>query len=176
MDLAPVKRLKQVFAQIPKDKPVAVYCQTGARASMALLALKEAGFEDVRLYPESWKDWGSNLGLPVEDQTFYDFFALQMNLNQLQSKDELLKTEQEAVATAANSNTVLLVFTFIIVYAGMVILITRKDNKMNTSMWLFIVMITVFAGFLIGYALSAHTGIYEAGTGQQEVGAGGYGK
>jgi presenilin-like A22 family membrane protease len=99
-----------------------------------------------------------------------------MNLNQLQSKDELLKSDQEAVATTANSNTVLLVFAFIIGYAGMVILIKRKDNEMNTSIWVFIVMITVFAGFLIGYSISAQTGIHPAGTGQAEVGASGYGK
>lgn len=34
--------------EIPKDTPVAVYCRSGHRASLALELLKKAGFTDVR--------------------------------------------------------------------------------------------------------------------------------
>jgi len=33
---------------LPTDRPIVVYCQTGARSSVALGALRALGFEDVR--------------------------------------------------------------------------------------------------------------------------------
>ncbi|MDH5542010.1 MAG: rhodanese-like domain-containing protein [Nitrospinota bacterium] len=175
-DLAPVKRLNQLFASVPKDKPVVVYCQTGARASMALLAMKAAGFSDVRLYPESWKDWGSNLSLPVEGQTFFDFFGAQMKMNDITAENNRLKAEQKAISDASNVNTLFLLFGAITVYAGFIVLLGRKDHSMTTATWILIAVLTLFSGYLFGYVVSTKTGIQSLSEEIGQAETGGYGK
>ncbi len=49
----------------PKD-PVYLYCFKGARASNTYVALKEAGFSDVRMYFGSWNEWSREPGLPID--------------------------------------------------------------------------------------------------------------
>lgn len=46
--------------------PVYLYCFKGARASNTLVALKEAGIKDVRMYFGSWNEWSRNPALPIE--------------------------------------------------------------------------------------------------------------
>jgi thiosulfate/3-mercaptopyruvate sulfurtransferase len=46
--------------------PVYLYCFKGARASNSLVALKEAGITDVRLYFGSWNEWSRDESLPIE--------------------------------------------------------------------------------------------------------------
>ena len=45
---------------------VYLYCFKGARASNSLVALKEAGIADVRLYFGSWNEWSRDESLPIE--------------------------------------------------------------------------------------------------------------
>ena len=51
---------------ITKTTPVYLFCFKGARASNTLVALKEAGVEDVRLYFGSFNEWSRDPALPVE--------------------------------------------------------------------------------------------------------------
>lgn len=51
---------------ITAKTPVYLYCFKGARASNTLVALKEAGIEDVRIYFGSWNEWSRDQSLPVE--------------------------------------------------------------------------------------------------------------
>jgi thiosulfate/3-mercaptopyruvate sulfurtransferase len=51
---------------ITPDTPVYLYCFKGARASNSLVALKEAGIKDVRMYFGSWNEWSRDPSLPVE--------------------------------------------------------------------------------------------------------------
>jgi thiosulfate/3-mercaptopyruvate sulfurtransferase len=46
--------------------PVVLYCFKGARASNTLVALKEAGVENVTLYFGSWNEWSRDPLLPIE--------------------------------------------------------------------------------------------------------------
>ena len=46
--------------------PVYLYCFKGARASNSLVALKEAGITDVRMYFGSWNEWSRDESLPIE--------------------------------------------------------------------------------------------------------------
>jgi thiosulfate/3-mercaptopyruvate sulfurtransferase len=46
--------------------PVVLYCFKGARASNTLVALKEAGIENVTLYFGSWNEWSRDPALPIE--------------------------------------------------------------------------------------------------------------
>jgi thiosulfate/3-mercaptopyruvate sulfurtransferase len=51
---------------ITPKTPVVLYCFKGARASNTLVALKEAGIEDVTLYFGSWNEWSRDASLPIE--------------------------------------------------------------------------------------------------------------
>ena len=51
---------------IGQDTPVFLYCFKGARASNSLVALKEAGIKDVRMYFGSWNEWSRDPSLPIE--------------------------------------------------------------------------------------------------------------
>jgi thiosulfate/3-mercaptopyruvate sulfurtransferase len=52
---------------IDADTPVVLYCFKGARASNTLVALKEAGIKDVKLYFGSWNEWSRDPALPIEE-------------------------------------------------------------------------------------------------------------
>lgn len=51
---------------ITPDATVYIYCFKGSRASNTLVALKEAGFKDVRNYFGSWNEWSRDSSLPIE--------------------------------------------------------------------------------------------------------------
>jgi len=53
-------------AGISTDDTVYLYCFKGARASNTFLALKQAGFSDVRMYFGSWNEWSRDLSMPIE--------------------------------------------------------------------------------------------------------------
>jgi thiosulfate/3-mercaptopyruvate sulfurtransferase len=53
-------------AGISTDDTVYLYCFKGARASNTFLALKQAGFDDVRMYFGSWNEWSRDDTLPIE--------------------------------------------------------------------------------------------------------------
>jgi thiosulfate/3-mercaptopyruvate sulfurtransferase len=53
-------------AGISTNDPVYLYCFKGARASNTFLALKQAGFTDVRMYFGSWNEWSRDESLPIE--------------------------------------------------------------------------------------------------------------
>jgi thiosulfate/3-mercaptopyruvate sulfurtransferase len=55
----------QRFASIRKDAPIIVYCGSGVTACPNVLALKEAGYTNVRLYAGSWSDWISYPDHPI---------------------------------------------------------------------------------------------------------------
>lgn len=52
--------LSEHFADLPKDKEIIVYCGSGISATPNVLALREAGYENVKLYAGSWSDWSLN--------------------------------------------------------------------------------------------------------------------
>ena len=53
-------------AGITPDIPVYIYCFKGSRASNTMVALKEAGFKDVRNYFASWNEWSRDYSFPIE--------------------------------------------------------------------------------------------------------------
>jgi thiosulfate/3-mercaptopyruvate sulfurtransferase len=64
----PVERIRGVLAAagVTPDREVVTYCQVGGRAAHAYLALREAGYERVRLYEGSWAEWGNDPAAPIE--------------------------------------------------------------------------------------------------------------
>lgn len=53
-------------AGISTDDTIYLYCFKGARASNTFLALKQAGFHDVRMYFGSWNEWSRDPSMPIE--------------------------------------------------------------------------------------------------------------
>jgi thiosulfate/3-mercaptopyruvate sulfurtransferase len=59
-------RAECATAGIQPTDAVYLYCFKGARASNSFLALKQAGFENVRMYFGSWNEWSRDDSLPIE--------------------------------------------------------------------------------------------------------------
>ena len=56
---------ERIEAEIPKEKTVVIYCQSGTRCSHKELILKDLGYKNVVLYDASWQEWGNRLDTPV---------------------------------------------------------------------------------------------------------------
>lgn len=59
-------RAECASAGVKPSDTVYLYCFKGARASNTFLALKQAGFDDVRMYFGSWNEWSRDPSLPIE--------------------------------------------------------------------------------------------------------------
>jgi len=51
------EELERHFAELPKDTEVIVSCGSGVSACPNIIALKKAGYQNVKLYPGSFSDW-----------------------------------------------------------------------------------------------------------------------
>ena len=60
----PLRSLTDHLDQIPKNRPVILYCSTGYRTAMGVMALQMLGYDNVRGFPpsiEGWKAAGEEL-------------------------------------------------------------------------------------------------------------------
>lgn len=63
----PIRTLAQNLDKIPTDQPVLVYCASGHRAGMAVAALRQLGYDNVRAFSGGWRAW-SNAGEEVSTE------------------------------------------------------------------------------------------------------------
>jgi thiosulfate/3-mercaptopyruvate sulfurtransferase len=64
------EQLRQLYANrgITADKDVVAYCRIGERSSHTWFVLKELlGFQNVKNYDGSWTEYGSVIGVPIEN-------------------------------------------------------------------------------------------------------------
>lgn len=61
----PINRIAERLAEIPKDRPVIVHCQTGARAMVGVGLLRAHGFEGVEHLAGDFAEW-TRSGRPIE--------------------------------------------------------------------------------------------------------------
>lgn len=61
----PVGALPARLAEVPKDRPVVVYCQSGGRATLAARLLRDRGYADVSEMQGSMAAWRA-AALPIE--------------------------------------------------------------------------------------------------------------
>ncbi len=59
-------RAECATAAISLQDDIYLYCFKGARASNTYLALKQAGFDKVRIYFGSWNEWSRDPQLPID--------------------------------------------------------------------------------------------------------------
>jgi thiosulfate/3-mercaptopyruvate sulfurtransferase len=66
--MKPAEELRRQFeaAGVTPDKEIIAYCQTGYRSAHAYTALRLLGYERVRNYLGSWREWGDKTHLPIE--------------------------------------------------------------------------------------------------------------
>lgn len=53
----PLRTLTHDLQKIPRDRPVVLYCSTGYRSAMGVMALHLLGYENVRGFPPSFAGW-----------------------------------------------------------------------------------------------------------------------
>jgi thiosulfate/3-mercaptopyruvate sulfurtransferase len=56
---------KNRFAELDQENPIIVYCGSGVTATPNYIALKMAGYKNVKLYAGSYSDWVSYEDNPV---------------------------------------------------------------------------------------------------------------
>jgi thiosulfate/3-mercaptopyruvate sulfurtransferase len=58
--------LEKVYKDLPKEKEILLYCQGGAESALNYIVLKKLGFK-ASVYDGSWKEWGNDSNVPVEN-------------------------------------------------------------------------------------------------------------
>jgi len=56
--------LAKVYKNLPKNKPIILYCDGGAEAALNYIVLKELGYK-ASVYDGSWLEWGNDKNVPV---------------------------------------------------------------------------------------------------------------
>jgi thiosulfate/3-mercaptopyruvate sulfurtransferase len=60
--LRPAAQLAELYADLPRDEDVVVYCHTGEQAAHTWFVLTRLlGFARVRVYDGSWSEWGNTV-------------------------------------------------------------------------------------------------------------------
>jgi thiosulfate/3-mercaptopyruvate sulfurtransferase len=83
--------LKSIYKDIPYNSRVITYCQSGHRASYTYLVLRALGYRDVAIFHDGWRVYGSNLNLPVENETWFDFTKVNNSVKALQELEAKMK-------------------------------------------------------------------------------------
>jgi len=89
--MLPLEQLQEIYKDVPKSERVVVHCQTGGRASYTYLVLRALGYDDVANYGDGWRVYGSDLKLPVEDETWYDFNKVNAAIKAVKEIQEKVK-------------------------------------------------------------------------------------
>jgi Rhodanese-related sulfurtransferase len=61
----PLQTLAENLDQIPKDRPVVLYCTSGYRTGMGVMTLEMLGYTNVQAFPPSIQGWKA-AGEPLE--------------------------------------------------------------------------------------------------------------
>jgi thiosulfate/3-mercaptopyruvate sulfurtransferase len=88
MALKDTAGLKELYKGVDPKKEVVAYCQTGTRSTQTYAVLREAGYQKVRNYDDSWIVWGSNEMLPAKNVSYFDFVKVNAAMKQLEALEK----------------------------------------------------------------------------------------
>lgn len=88
MALKDAAALKELYKAVDPKKEVVAYCQTGTRSTQTYAVLREAGYQKVRNYDDSWIVWGSDRELPAKNVSYFDFVKANAAIKQLEELDK----------------------------------------------------------------------------------------
>lgn len=89
--MKPLSELATLYKDVSSANRLITYCHTGARAAYTYLVLRALGHENVAVYHDGWRVYGSNLNLPVENETWYDFTRVNGLMNAVRELQEKRK-------------------------------------------------------------------------------------
>lgn len=95
MALKDIAAIKELYKAFDPNKEVVAYCQTGIRSTQTYAVLREAGYQKVRNYDDSWIIYGANPDLPANNVTYFDFVKINAALSRL----DALEKKVEGLAT-----------------------------------------------------------------------------
>jgi thiosulfate/3-mercaptopyruvate sulfurtransferase len=66
--MMPAQQIRIMYkkAGIEEDDTIIAYCKTSVRAAQTFVALKSAGYENVKVYDGAYTEWSSDPALPVQ--------------------------------------------------------------------------------------------------------------
>lgn len=101
--LAPMDKLKSLYAKLDPKKETIVYCQSGVRAAETATVLEQLGFNNVKVYDSSWLGYAARLDAPAENETFFNVGAMSGRIASMSRRIEQLEgliLEMRAAATS----------------------------------------------------------------------------
>lgn len=101
--LAPLDKLKSLYAKLDPKKETIVYCQSGVRAAETATVLEQLGFNNVKVYDSSWLGYAARLDAPADNETFFNVGAMNGRMAAMGRRLEQLESlilEMRASATA----------------------------------------------------------------------------
>ena len=90
MALKDTAGLKELYKGVDPKKEVVAYCQTGTRSTQTYAVLREAGYQKVRNYDDSWIVWGSDERLPAKNVSYFDFVKVNAAMKKLEDIEKRL--------------------------------------------------------------------------------------
>jgi thiosulfate/3-mercaptopyruvate sulfurtransferase len=88
MALKDTAGLKELYKGVDPKKEVVAYCQTGTRSTQTYAVLREAGYQKVRNYDDSWIVWGSDERLPAKNISYFDFVKANAAMKKLEDLEK----------------------------------------------------------------------------------------
>lgn len=95
--MLPLEQLAKVYAGVPKDKTVVLYCHRGCRTGFAFYALQALGYPDVRIYEDGYVVWGNRFDTPVENEHYFNLRPFANRLAALEKENEELLERLAAI-------------------------------------------------------------------------------
>ena len=62
-----IQKLVEQLGVKDKSQEIVVYCFRGSRSANTFVALKKAGYGNVKNYLGSWNEWSRDMELPIEE-------------------------------------------------------------------------------------------------------------